>query len=389
MKTKLLSTIILITLLLAACTGANTPVPTAESVTDESTPNTVTAEGTLLPAPSAELAFAQGGVVAEILVQHGERVSAGDVIARLVGIESVQAELAAAKLEQTLAQQSLDALHRNALLTSAQTEQVLLDAQKAYRNKANNWNPGNDEDASDLELTVDDYITAEEDYRDARRKLDSLLGKDESNRQRQDAQKDFDEEKETLAKAYTDLLTAVAENDQPLDAKLTALLKAIANLEVAREMQSKLDDANLDPEMLAAAESRLEAATARVTAAESALEFYELRAPFSGILLSLDLTVGEAVTPTFPVAFLADITRWTVETKDLAEIDAAKVSVGDAVTVELDAFPNEEFPGTVTEIDPVGREYLGDMTYKVTVTLDEPGPGFLWNMTATVSIDVQ
>ncbi len=47
----------------------------------------------------------------------------------------------------------------------------------------------------------------------------------------------------------------------------------------------------------------------------------------------------------------------------------------------------EEFQGTVTEIDPVGREYLGDMTYKVTLTLDEADPRFLWNMTATVNIE--
>jgi hypothetical protein len=36
----------------------------------------------------------------------------------------------------------------------------------------------------------------------------------------------------------------------------------------------------------------------------------------------------------------------------------------------LDAFPGEEFSGTLVEIDPVGREYLGDMTYQVIVQLD-------------------
>jgi hypothetical protein len=104
-------------------------------------------------------------------------------------------------------------------------------------------------------------------------------------------------------------------------------------------------------------------------------------------LLSLDLTVGESVAPTLPIAFLADTSVWTVETKDLAEIDVANVAIDDPVTIKLDAFPGEEFKGTVVEIDPVGREYLGDMTYKVTIALDEPDPRFLWNMTATVNID--
>lgn len=389
MKKTLLSTLILISLFLTACSGANTPIVKAEPAIEEIDPNTITAEGTLIPTPSVELAFAQGGVVAEIFVQPGDKVTKGDVIARLVGIETVQAELAAAQLEQTLAQQALDALHRNALLTSAQTEQALLDAQDAYESEANGWNLGNTDEASDLELTLDDYVNAEEEYTKARDKLDSLMDKEESNRERRDAQEDFDKEKISLTKAYADLLTSVAENDQPLDEELTTLLKAIGDLEVAREMQSKLDKSNLDPEILAVAESRLEAAKAHVTAAEATTELYELRAPVNGVLLSLDLNVGEAITPTLPVAFLADTSHWTVETKDLAEIYMADIAIGDTASVKLDAFPDEEFLGTVTEIDPVGVEYLGDMTYKVTITLDETDPRFLWNMTATVNVNIK
>ena len=43
----------------------------------------------------------------------------------------------------------------------------------------------------------------------------------------------------------------------------------------------------------------------------------------------------------------------------------------------------------MTAIDPVGQEYLGDMTYKVTVTLDKVDPRFMWNMTATVNINAE
>lgn len=389
MKKTLLSTLILISIFLTACSGANTPVVKAEPAPEETNPNTITAEGTLLPSPSVELAFVQGGVVAKILAQPGDNLAKGDVIARLIGIETVQAELAAAQLEQTLAQQSLDALHRNALLTSAQTEQILLDAQDAYESEANGWNLGNTDEASDLELTLDDYVNAEEEYTKARDKLDSLMDKEETNRERRDAQEDFDKEKISLTKAYADLLTSVAENDQPLDEELTSLLKSIGDLEVAREMQSKLDESNLDPEMLAVAESRLEAAKAHVIAVEATIELYELRAPINGVLLSLDLNVGEAVTPTLPVAFLADTSHWTVETKDLAEIYVADIAIGDTASVKLDAFPDEEFLGTVTEIDPVGTEYLGDMTYKVTITLNETDPRFLWNMTATVNVNIK
>lgn len=137
MKKTFHSSLILIAILLTACNGTDTPAATAEPVVNETSPNSVTAEGTLLPDPSVKLAFVQGGVVKEILAKPGDRIATGDVIARLIGIEAVQAELAAAKLEQTLAQQAFDALHRNALSTSSQTEQALLNAQKAYESEVN------------------------------------------------------------------------------------------------------------------------------------------------------------------------------------------------------------------------------------------------------------
>lgn len=387
MKRIILSILVLAAVFFTACGNDTASVPTAAPADIEAFSGSVTAEGTLLPQKSAELAFAQGGVVKEILVQPGERITEGDVIARLIGVELAQAEFAAAKLEQTLAQQALDAIHRNALLTSSQTEQAFLNAQKAYESEANRWNLGDEEEATDLELRIEDYVIAEEDYRDAREKLDDVLHLDKDDHKREDKQVDFDAEKENLSQAYANLKAAIAENDKSMDEKLADLLSAISTLETTRELQSRLDDSNLDPEIVAAAEARLEAATAHVAASEASLALYELRAPFNGELLQLDLVVGETALPMTPVAFVADASHWIVETKDLAEVDVAMVAVGDFVSVKLDAFPGEEFTGRVTQIDPVGKLYLGDMTYQITVTLDEPDPRFLWNMTAVITVN--
>ncbi len=383
---KITISLILLAFFLTACGGTATPVPTLEP--EKESRSIVTAEGTLLPSPSVELAFAQGGIVDKIFVQPGERVASGDVIAQLVGIESVQAELAAAQLEQTLAQQSLDALRRNALLAAAESQQASNRAQKTYETAEGRWSVGDKEKATDLELALDAYVEAERDYRDAQEELDRFAYKDRADSKRQKAQETFDREKANLAEVYADLLADIPDSDALVDEKQADLLQAIAALELARQQVDRLDQ-GLDRETLAAAEARLEAANAHVTAADSALEFYELRAPFNGILLNLDLAVGETALPMAPVAFLADTSHWIIETKDLAEVDVANVSVGNPVTVKLDAFPGEEFTATVTEINPVGREYLGDMTYQVTVTLGEPDPRFLWNMTATVSIEVE
>lgn len=354
MKKTLLSTLILISIFLTACSGTNTPVVKAEPAVEKTNPNVATAEGTLIPSPSVELAFAQGGVVAEILVQPGDKVAKGDVIARLVGIESVQAELAAAQLELVSAQRALDDLLNSRDPDLAQVVIDLKDAQEEY-DKA------------------DDYLR----YLQNSKKVPQTQNKVY-----------FIQTWKGFEYRYkTQSYKGPAPEDWIIEAQNDLALKKAA-LEKLQRSYDRLKDGP-DAEQLPILKAQLNAADAHVNAAETSIELYELRAPINGVLLSLDLNVGEAVTPNLLVAFLADTSHWTVETKDLAEIYMANIAIGDTVSVKLDAFPNEEFLGTVTEIDPVGTEYLGDMTYKATISLNEADPRFLWNMTATVTVNTK
>src|SRR5512142_1366529 len=132
MKTKLFSLLLLIALLSAACGTTSTPAPAAEPPTDIAKPSTVTAEGKLLPASSVELAFAQGGVVSEILAQPGDSLVAGDVIVRLIGLEAAQAQLAAAQLELASAKKSLNDLQNAGSADLAQAVIDLKDAREEY-----------------------------------------------------------------------------------------------------------------------------------------------------------------------------------------------------------------------------------------------------------------
>ncbi len=384
----LMVTFLVLALALSGC--GTTPVPTAQAQIAETalTAEAISAEGTLIPISTAALTFAQGGLVAEVLVQPGDSISAGEVVARLVGIEAVQAELAAAQLEQIQASQALDQMKRTSTLNAAQTEKNLVDAQKAYELLATGWNLGNAEGATDLELALDDYVFAEKVFRESRDKLDSLLDKDENNRERKDAQEDFDEDWESLTETYADLQEALAGNDRPLDERQAALLNAVATLETARENLSRINSANLDPEKLDLAEARLAAAQQHAAAATEALAHYELRSPISGVVQSIhEMKAGQVAAPGQSIIYIANLTQWKVQTKDLAEIDIARVTLGQAAVIKLDAFPGEEFTGKVTAMDPFGVEYLGDMTYQVTITLDTADPRFLWNMTATVTVN--
>ncbi len=445
---KLTLTFLFLALLLTACAGTATPAPTESPLSPGETPyrgqvdgvraDVVTAEGKLLPAPSVELAFAQGGVVAEVLVQPGDKVATGDVLARLVGSAIVQADLAAAQAQYDLAYSSalvqdranrtqdwyktqsgdltlplwyynqqeqinaaqLAADEAQAAVTTAQerlaaqvktsgadfikAETELATAQAAYQ-VAKNLNDRVSKGVDIDDLTRRQLFLLQKDAYLESRGLETrwvtTVNKVNKNL-RDEAQNIFDDARANLEDAqdaYDDALTSDGAQE---------ILKARAQLSIAEERYYTA----LDYVRVLQTGSEAQAVTAAAKAVEqarAALELYELRAPFAGTILSLYLKTGETALPGLPVAFLADTATWTVETVDLAEIDIARVALGQSATVKLDAFPGEEFSANVTALDPVGEEYLGDMTYKVTLTLDQPNPRFMWNMTATVSIGAE
>ncbi|HEY9089344.1 MAG TPA: HlyD family efflux transporter periplasmic adaptor subunit [Anaerolineaceae bacterium] len=129
MKKTLLTLMIaaLSTLVLAACasTGAAQATPVAAAQ-----PAGLIAEGRLVPLNTLEQSFSTAGQVAEVLVNDGDSVKAGERLARLS--DSPDAELALARAEQEVAaaQQALVDLIADGELNLAQARQALLKAEE-------------------------------------------------------------------------------------------------------------------------------------------------------------------------------------------------------------------------------------------------------------------
>ncbi|MBL1128506.1 MAG: HlyD family efflux transporter periplasmic adaptor subunit, partial [Chloroflexi bacterium] len=138
---------------------------------------------------------------------------------------------------------------------------------------------------------------------------------------------------------------------------------------------------------VAQAEAALWQAQANVRAAELALARTTLRAPFAGIVASIRPALGELAAPGIPVLSLADWNTWLVKTSDLTELDVVNIEPGDKTTVQVDAIPNFTLHGVVTDIDSVATPTRGDVTYVVTIELDDTGDLPLrWGMTAVVNV---
>ena len=381
MKKSLLSVFFFLAFLLTACGGTNTPTPTPEPVKE--TRSVVVAEGTLLPDPSVELSFAQPGILAEVLVAEGDLVEEGRVIARLENSEALQAEVARAEEAYLTAEQVFNTSEAVTLRSLSDAHEALRKAELAFDNfdVPSDLREMTTREAMEYTYSkLEEARTNFEPYKYLEERLEWEMRKDDPENPKvyRDTAKIY---KKRLDDAWADYRKAIQWTE--LEANVEA---AKANVENAQAEFDNLS-AGENAEQMAVARAQFESALANLNAARATLANSQLRAPFAATVLSLDLPVGETVNAGVPVAYLGNTNRWKVETKDLAEIDVANVAIGNTVTVKLDAFPDEEFTGTVTKIDPVGKLYLGDMTYQITVSLDEADARFLWNMTATVTVN--
>lgn len=103
--------------------------------------------------------------------------------------------------------------------------------------------------------------------------------------------------------------------------------------------------------LLRLAESRLAASQAELGVAERALSESTVRAPFSGMLVMRKVSLGEYVQVGTPLVELVALDPIEV-VFNVAEVDSARVSNGQSVSVELAPFPDEVFTATVDVVSP-------------------------------------
>ncbi len=126
--------------------------------------------------------------------------------------------------------------------------------------------------------------------------------------------------------------------------------------------EASLDSAQARFEKAAAAldslKASISAAEALRRAAQVAVEYTLIRAPFDGVILSKAANVGDVVTPFSSaldtkgaVVTMADMSTLEVEA-DVSESNLQKVQAGQPTEIQLDALPDTRFRGVVSRIVP-------------------------------------
>jgi len=321
----------------------------------------------------ATLSFEVAGRLAELLVSEGDTVEAGQTVARL---------------SQTDWQQRVDEAQAALELAQAQLAQA-----KAARATA-----------GDLAVAEAALVTAQARLAQVKAgptEEDILVAKAEMNAAAaavQLAQAEYDkiswqagigatQQALALQEASTNYEVAKA-NYQRLVKGATAEEVAVAEAQVG-EAQAQLVRLREGPrsEDIAVAEAQVQQAQTALEGARIALEKTVLVAPLTGTVGAVMVEEGETVMAGTPVLVVGDLTTLQVETDDLSEVDIVEVAVGQEVEVSVDALPDLELRGRVSEIAPMAEERHGDIVYTVTIDLEEGlEAGLRWGMTAYVDI---
>jgi HlyD family secretion protein len=166
-----------------------------------------------------------------------------------------------------------------------------------------------------------------------------------------------------------------------LDGNLAFARARMDNAE--RELALLMDDS--DPDAVGLAEARLKVAETGLIAAQSALADTEIQSPFKGTVTSILVDPGEVIVPGQVLLTVADLEHFQVETTDLSERDVARVKIGQAATVFLEAF-GEEIEGQVSSISFQSSTLGGDVVYTATIDLPTHPENLRWGMSVEVQI---
>jgi multidrug efflux pump subunit AcrA (membrane-fusion protein) len=120
----------------------------------------------------------------------------------------------------------------------------------------------------------------------------------------------------------------------------------------ARQMlDAAVNTARQSNQAIASAQANVDAAQAQVGIAQQALTDTVIRAPFSGFISARPVAVGEFVSTANVIATVLRSNPIKIQIQ-VAEADVPSVVLGRGVSVQVDAYKDRNFAGTVTAINP-------------------------------------
>jgi HlyD family secretion protein len=342
---------------------------------------TVGATGTVRALQTANLAWQVSGTVDEVLVELGDRVAEGEVLATLEQT-SLPQNVILAQADLVNAQEALDDLYESFEdLALAQAQKALADAREAERDAKLNLNwlkyPAS---KREIEAAYARLVIAEKNLRRAKTVYNLFKNKPEKNQDRAKATVALDAAQDAYDAALRAYNSASGGADEVYIAQGEANLLVAQQqvLEAEKEYERLLQGPEADD---------IKAAEARVAAAQATLKLSWIEAPFSGTVTMAEPMPGDTVGAGTSAFRMDDFSRLFVDV-EISEVDINRVEVGQDVLLTFDAILDKEYHGKVVEVSPVGVAQQGIVNFSVTVELEDHDYQVRPGMTAAVNIIV-
>jgi HlyD family secretion protein len=348
--------------------SADVPPPPTAVVERQDLDVVVTANGTIPMSGQADLTFVTPGRLTELSVGVGDRVQAGQVVAR-VDDTPAQEELARAVADRDTALARITQLQNpqtgaDAAVARAQVEQArqALDAARAAAGLAREGVDSNIQSLLLTESQARNQLARDVAARDAARlrveqaKAAAATGAEGAAEQLRAAEDALRAAEEAVAKAdeavgtaHMAVATAVdrdAQSVQQADASVAAAERSLALAEATAAAGGQ----GPKPGDLESAQAAVAIADIAVQQAQRKIDETVLMAPADGVVSAVAGRVGEQSSGTGATVTIVDVAASSIRV-GFVEVDAAQLAPGQSASVTI-AGVDEPLAGTVVRVEP-------------------------------------
>lgn len=355
----------------------------------------VAASGQVVPIAQTSLTFEAPGQVAEVAVRVGDRVTAGQVLARMdtrqleLQVQQAQAGLLAAEAQLAMLQADPKAAEVASAEANLRSAEASLSAAAAGLDQVLNSVTQADVAAAETQLAsaqMQERLALQE-YDTVVKEVGNDTGEQAVQRREQAGYKLLTARQQLeAAQAALDDLLAGADADSVRAAR--ANLAAAQAQRDAAQAQFDLLGAGTTREKVAEVEAQVEQARAAVALAQLSVARATLTAPFDGEVSAVNAEVGEMAMVGRPAFVLLDTSHFRLNVS-VDEIDVVELTIGQQVDVVLDAFPDVTLTGVVARIAPTAHLEGGVTYYDAVIDLERGDVAIRADMTATASMLIE
>lgn len=187
------------------------------------------------------------------------------------------------------------------------------------------------------------------------------------------AQKQYELAKVNLDIARIDLedvIKLTKRDNFSKEADLKRLDLAIVDLEIAKDTLEQILRGPNDLD-IALRQADVSSASASLDVALQKLESAVIKAPFSGMIITVNIEDGQVVNRGYQSVEIVDSSVVQVD-GTIDEIDVLFISEGSDASITMDALQGQTLSGTVINIAPQGVSQQGVVTYPITVGVEVP-----------------